>query len=1248
MKKLFLLTLVCLLVSATFQAQAEWIPLSKNGKSNEKPTVTILNEGENFATLKIDISGFELNQFLMDGTLMHHADLLTDVFTTNAGAPELPYVTAILALPFNADAVVEVLETEQVQIFKNINLNPARPSWVEGEKEPDFIANYDGFKANEVFPSAITKSDPPVVFRDLRIARFSFFPLTYIPAKKELHAVSSITIKINYDYSKTTNPRSAPKKPIPPSFGQFYRSFVLNYDYILQKEFDGKENGHDVMLCIMPDNMYNAFQAYAKWKKQSGIDIKAVKFSTIGATASNPITIRNYIADAYHNWEYPPTYVLAVGDDGYFPIKIVNYSYSFPNEDYFVEIDGNDHFPEMMIGRLPVQTEYRLEAINNKCTKYEKHPYMADSTWFTKGICCSNDAYLSQIEIKRFTANVMKIDGKFSLVDTFMSKPGCPYTMTHVFNSINNGRSFLNYRGEGWTTGWWATCYPIKVSDLTAVNNGEKLVFITSIGCGVAMFNGGNCFGEEWLKMGTTTSFKGAVAFVGPVSNTHTTYNNKIDKGIYVGMFREGMETPGQGLLRGKLYLYNVYGTDPMVEYHYRVFTILGDPSLHIWKKKPNNVTVTHPNTIPLGYYQFPVTVTHVGLHNSNTRAQVCISNDSIFATYYTDSLGTALIEVTTTTTDSITLTVRGEEIIPYQKKIAVSQSSEYVAPTGQPIITDIDGNMNGLLNPGEHCNITFTLKNTSNNTANNVMAEIVALDTNVIRVITAGGVSFGDLQPNQTLTGNPYQFYIKPNAQIGSNFTLKLHVTTTNFSWNYNYEREIMGCNLNIKDYYVNDNGNSMVNYRMDPGETVKLYFSISNMGTDVASDVKGIISTSNPYITILDSVGSFGNLTINSAASNIADYFRIQIHPNCPVSYPVQYNLKLYNETGYPYSKNTSSIIPVSMPVSSDFTGPDAYGYYGYASTDPHFDQAPVYNWFELSGIGTRMQVTSGTNGNYTKTVNLPFTFKYYGVDYTKLRISTDGWIALDSGTQTAPINYSLPHNDNVNCMIAPFWDDLYKPTGETGKIFYYHDAPNHRFIIEWDSILHNNSAIPEEELFQVILHDPLHYPTPTGDGEIIFQYKEIADGNSNTVGIENHTQYIGLQYVFNNNYDSTASLMTGPLALKFTTVPPSMFVGINNYKPTFNNNGRYLEQNIPNPFSKTTKIFYTNINSENITISIYDIKGQLVKTLFSGHQLQSRYSLEWSGTNDAGQIMPSGVYFCKLHTQTHTEMKKIVFIK
>ena len=133
------------------------------------------------------------------------------------------------------------------------------------------------------------------------------------------------------------------------------------------------------------------------------------------------------------------------------------------------------------------------------------------------------------------------------------------------------------------------------------------------------------------MEMGTLSSPKGAAAFIGPTGNTHTTYNNKIDKGIYIGMFQEGLETPGQALVRGKLYMYNVFGNEYYVDYHYKIYCVLGDPSIHIWKDVPQAVTVNYPASIPFGTNTVEFTVTHTSTGQPVANAQVCVTGNTIF-----------------------------------------------------------------------------------------------------------------------------------------------------------------------------------------------------------------------------------------------------------------------------------------------------------------------------------------------------------------------------------------------------------------------------------------------------------------------------------------------------------------------------------------------------------------------------------------------------------------------------------------
>jgi hypothetical protein len=659
------------MVLYTTNTFGEWIPLS--GKSTDSikiaPLIKVLSDDENCTLIQIDISGFLQKNVNENGEIFQNIDLLSDVFTIEEGKPYLPYIAKIIAVPDQASITYEIVNKGKTYFFKNINLIPSRKSVLEGTPENPLEKDIQAYNIDELYPNSSFKIESPQIFRDFRIVRFAYYPLRYNALKKELEVTSSVTIKINYGKGQTENIKTSTKRDIAPSFGTIYKSTILNYESILKREYGGKEAGHDLMLCIMPDMFVDSFAPYANWKRKSGIDIHITKFSDIGATSSNPVTIKNHITDAYHNWDVPPTYVLMIGDDGVFPKKIVNYDYSFPNEDYFVEIDGNDFFPEMMIGRFTNQEEYRMRVMLKKFLLYEREPYIQDQEWFRKAVCCSNNYYESQVDTKRFTKNVMLEDGNFISVDTLMSD-GDPYSgeecsmdNSDVINAINNGRSFLNYRGEGWSSGWWATCTPLQTNDLSQINNGQKFTFVTSIGCGVAMFDasGGNCFGEEWVEMGTLTSPRGGVAFVGPTSNTHTTYNNKIDKGIYVGMFREKMDTPGQALLRGKLYLYNVYGTDPLVEYHYRIYCILGDPAIHIWKDLP----LTIMNTYTYNEGLLSVNVRHETSGLPVDSAQVTITGTNSFFSDYTDPSGNVTIDIGPVTTEALTMTVRGSNVYP-------------------------------------------------------------------------------------------------------------------------------------------------------------------------------------------------------------------------------------------------------------------------------------------------------------------------------------------------------------------------------------------------------------------------------------------------------------------------------------------------------------------------------------------------------------------------------------------------------
>lgn len=1218
------------------------------------PQTTILRSDGDGIVLRVDVMGFDIKSFETEGNTYQSIDLLTDMFTTIPGSPELPYIAHVLAIPDKAGVTVEVIEKGEMFSFSNIDIAPARSSWVEGSEEPPYSKDLMAYKLSNPFPSEMASMDRPSIMRDFRISRLAVFPVRYIPEKAELQVYSSITVKVNYHGGEVVNPKTSPQKRISPSFAQLYKNTIFNYEQVLNERYAGKEDGKELMLCIMPDIFYDSFLEYAEWKRESGIDVHITKFSEINATASNPNTIKNYISDVYQSWEDRPTYVLIVGDDGIFPKKIVTYpAYSFAWEDFFVAVDGDDYFPEMMIGRFTNKDNNVMQIMMNKFKVYEKYPYTEDPTWIKKATCCSNNQYESQVQTKRFVADVLLQNGRFLSVDTMMSNgywgSNCTYSITDIINALNQGRSFLNYRGEGWAYGWYASCYNFGHSEVMSLNNGQKMPFVTSIGCGVAMFDytSGNCFGEDMIELGTINNPRGAVSFVGATSNTHTTYNNRIDKGMYIGMFQEGMETPGQALLRGKLYMYNVFGNEYYVEYHYKVFCTLGDPSIHIWKNVPQEVNIDFTDLIYVGQSTAECVATYETTGFPVVNGTVTITGDDVFVSGNTDETGKVIFDFIAPHAENLTITVRGDRVKPKQGTIEVQLVEELIGISGEPIIEDIDGNNDGQINPNETCNIVFALKNWGELEVKNIQATLSSSDE-YITILTTDPVSYGSLAPNESKTGDPFQFVVKPNCPIGYAIPIVLHVSSFNSSWDYSLTLSVKGCSLKFDNFLVFDSLSTNMNYRMDPGETTALLISITNIGDDLAYNVKGILTCNDPNITIIEPNSSFGSIPIGRTAYNRNDAFIVGVKDNCPAGYVAIYNLKICTEdANYPYEASFSFSIPVSKQMSTDYTGPDGYGYYAYSNDDTFYKQRPEYKWAELNGSGTQIQLPQ--QSDFTTTIKLPFNFKYYGIVYDQIRVSTDGWIALGPGMQTIAENSTIPSNDEVNCMVAVFWDDLYDNEFFLGKIYYQHDVTNHRFIIQWDGISHNNFVDePVREYFQAILLDPQYYPTRTGDGEIIFQYKEIHDTKSVTVGIENHSQNVGIQYVYNTKYHPTATSLGNAYAIKFTTTAPTVaeIVSVGpEIDPGLFNKSYALLQNYPNPFGDVTSIGYVIKHPGYVKIDVFSITGQLIRTLISGNLPAGSYSVTWNGKNNYGVPVPPGMYIYRLQTENSFESKRMI---
>jgi hypothetical protein len=89
-------------------------------------------------------------------------------------------------------------------------------------------------------------------------------------------------------------------------------------------------------------------------------------------------------------------------------------------------------------------------------------------------------------------------------------------------------------------------------------------------------------------------------------------------------------------------------------------------------------------------------------------------------------------------------------------------------------------------------------------------------------------------------------------------------------------------------------------------------------------------------------------------------------------------------------------------------------------------------------------------------------------------------------------------------------------------------------------------------------------------------------------------------------------------------------------------------HLDQNYPNPFNPQTTVMYALKKEAKVSITIYNLLGQKVKTLMNSEQEAGYKSIAWNGTNDDGAKVCSGVYFCRMTADEYMSTKKLLLLK
>jgi len=205
------------------------------------------------------------------------------------------------------------------------------------------------------------------------------------------------------------------------------------------------------------------------------------------------------------------------------------------------------------------------------------------------------------------------------------------------------------------------------------------------------------------------------------------------------------------------------------------------------------------------------------------------------------------------------------------------------------------------------------------------------------------------------------------------------------------------------------------------------------------------------------------------------------------------------------------------------------------------------------------------------------------------------------------------SLKYKDNR------IWIDFTQATGDT--LIYYPDE--------------NDSSL---FYYQIIISDTAVITTNAGTFDscliVLFDNPDLRDDE------QTYSFAPGVGIVaFNFNFNPPQS------GILRSALINGQILAINKPEP---NEDFHLSNNYPNPFNNTSTILFTIPVSSFVTITIYDIRGNKVKSLIAEEKDAGSYRVTWDGTNNSKHTVSSGMYFYRLETDGFIRTKKMVLLK
>ncbi|MFO8128789.1 MAG: C25 family cysteine peptidase [Bacteroidales bacterium] len=771
------------------------------------------------------------------------------------GSPDLAKLSNSIIIPDKARMDLKVVRSSFTD-YTGIPVAPSKGNLYRDTDPATVPYEYgEAYQQDAFYPGKLAALEDPYILRDYRGQVVKVYPYQYNPVTKTLRVYDEIKVEITNSGepgANTLKRDKAPKKMVREFRGIYQRHFI-NADAGITRYTPVDDHGN--MLIISYGDFMDEIEPLADWKTTTGMPVEVVDVATIGGSSQ----IKSYIANYYNTNGL--TFVLLVGDAAQVPTSFSN---GDSDNDYSYVV-GNDHYPDLFVGRFSAETETQVETQVTRTIEYEKDPDL-DFDWFTRAIGIASDqgpGHMGEYDYEHirnihddlldftYTYAAELFDGSQGGNDD----PGNP-TPSMVAEEVNTGSTIINYTGHGSTTSWGTSGF--SNGDVNNLVNEHMWPFIWSVACVNGNFVGNTCFAEAWLRATNNGNPTGAVATLMSTINQSWDppmcgQDEMVD--ILVETYPDNIKRTFGGLsMHGCMKMNDEFGSagDEMTD----TWTCFGDPSVMVRTAFPQIMNATYSNNIFIGMSSFTVTSDAEG-------GLVCLTQDGeIFSTAFIENGSATLTFPELTAPGILDLAITGFNFLPVLDEIEVIPANiPYVLYESHDII-DTAGNNNNYLDFGETVGLSLEMENMGGVDAMNV--DVIIRTTDEYTTIYDSTENYGDIPAGQSVTvPGGFTIHVADNVPDEHEILFDVIATDENdSSWISFCPVEAYAPILAINEMIIDDSQTGNGNGRLDPGETAVIKIKNRNLGHCPAENCIGTLYTECHYLTFDNTVDSIGNM--------------------------------------------------------------------------------------------------------------------------------------------------------------------------------------------------------------------------------------------------------------------------------------------------------------------------------------------------------------------------------------------------